>query len=224
MVTAIIFDTEVNSLDHKECIELAYSSFQWNETAETFEASQPITERFNPSHPIDAAAVAVHYIMPEQVRDCRPSSEATVPQVDYLIAHKVDFDAEVLGIMWGKRICTLALCQHLWPEFKSHKLSTMFLELNGITADNVNRIKLAHSAKEDVEILTNVIGHILQKTGIKTLPELYSLSEIARVPVIWTFGKHKGTKIVDSPRSYIEWMMRQSDVDQYLMKALKAAL
>lgn len=224
MVTAIIFDTEVNSLDHKECIELAYSSFQWNDTAETFEATEPIAERFKPLNPIDAGAIAVHFILPEHVQDCRPSQDATIPQVDYLIAHKVDFDVEVLGIMWGKRICTLALCQHLWPEFKNHKLSTMYLELNGITAENVNRIKLAHSAKEDVLILTNVIGHILQKTGIKTLPELYSLSEIARVPVIWTVGKHKGTKIADSPRDYIQWWMRQPDVDQYLMKALKAAL
>lgn len=226
MSTGIIFDTEVNSIDHKECIELAYAKV--NDDGGHIQATDPTCERFNPLNPIEAGAAAVHFITPQELTDCRSASEAEIPQVDYLIAHNVDFDCEVLGIMWGRRICTLALCRYLWPEFKQHTLSAMFLELNGISRQTVDRIKEAHAADEDVKLLIDVLGHILTKAKydhrcpeITSLKDLWELSEIARVPTVWAFGKHKGTPISETPRDYIQWMMRQSDVDQYLMKALK---
>lgn len=218
MATGIIFDTEVNSLDHKECIELGYAKMRDDGG---FTATEPIAERFKPANPIEAGAAAVHFITPHELADCRPSSEAELPEADYLIAHNVDFDCEVLGIMAGRRICTLALCRHLYPEFKQHTLSAMYLELNGISRETVGAIKHAHAADEDVKLLVNVIGHIVEKSSVKTLAELYSLSEIARVPTVWAFGKHKGTKISETPRDYISWMLKQSDIDPYLMKALK---
>lgn len=221
-MNAVIFDTEVNSLDHLECIELAYRKMRENQAGNIEVESETTVERFKPTKPIDAGAASVCLIAPEHLESCRPSSEATLPEADYLIAHNVDFDCDVLGIMAGRRICTLAMCRHIWPEFKSHTLSAMFLELEGINAANIEKIKDAHAADADVNILIVIIGHILEKTGIKSLSELHAFSEIARVPTVWAFGKHKGTRINETPRDYIQWMMRQPDVDQYLMKALKS--
>lgn len=42
------------------------------------------------------------------------------------------------------------------------------------------------------------------------------------MPTTFTFGKHQGEKIADVPLDYIHWMMRQPDVDPYLMKAMRA--
>jgi exodeoxyribonuclease X len=188
MATGIIFDTEVNSIDHKECIELGYAKV--NDDG-GLEVTEPICERFKPQNPIEAGAAAVHFITPQELADCRQASEAEVPQVDYLIAHNVDFDCEVLGIMWGRRICTLALCRYLWPEFKQHTLSAMFLELNGISRQTVDRVREAHAADEDVKLLIDVIGHIVQKAKydhrcqpVASLKDLWELSEVARVKAL----------------------------------------
>jgi len=35
------------------------------------------------------------------------------------------------------------------------------------------------------------------------------------------FGKYKGTKIKDLPADYVAWLLRQDDIDQYVLKALK---
>jgi exodeoxyribonuclease X len=36
-----------------------------------------------------------------------------------------------------------------------------------------------------------------------------------------TFGKHKGTAIADLPQSYVDWFLKQADVDKYLEIALR---
>jgi exodeoxyribonuclease X len=50
---------------------------------------------------------------------------------------------------------------------------------------------------------------------------LWKTSEIARIPSIMTFGKHKGANIKDIPWDYKQWLLKQPDVDPYLAKALR---
>ena len=47
------------------------------------------------------------------------------------------------------------------------------------------------------------------------------LSELARIPTVMTFGKHKGTPIKDVPADYKRWLLGQADIDPYLQKALR---
>lgn len=223
MSRGIVFDTEVNSLDSKECIELAFVEVDVYE-GQLVQHAAIQTSFFKPEQPFEAGAIAVHYILPTDVENSPPSADAKIPEAEFIIAHNVDFDCEVLKIDGPNRICTLALSRHLWPEFKSHTLSAMIIELQGANAETIGQIKNAHAADADVSLKLTLLRKILEKTGVKTLDELYRLSEVARVPTVWAFGKHKGTRIDETPRDYIQWMMRQSDVDKYLLKALKAAL
>lgn len=218
----VLFDTEVNSLDAKECIELAFCPVDL--TDGVYSSEKIITSRHKPTQPFEAGAVAVHYIGPDDVKDCPPSADAKLPDCEYLIAHNVDFDCEVLKIESGKRICTLALSRHLWPEFKAHTLSAMVLELFGMEQITVDLVKGAHAADADVSLKQMLLGKIIAKTQTRDMEDLYRLSEVARVPTVWSFGKHKGLAIADTPRDYIRWMLRQADVDKYLKKALQAAL
>ena len=48
------------------------------------------------------------------------------------------------------------------------------------------------------------------------------MSEIARIPTIMPFGKHKGLLLADVPSSYKQWLLGQSDVDPFLRKALES--
>ena len=219
MVTAVVFDTEVNSLDAKECVELSYAT---GDTDAGF--SDIVCYRYRPEGKFEAGAVAVHGILPEHVESCQPSSIAMIPDSEYVIGHNVDFDCDVLKIDGPKRICTLALSRSLWPEFKSHSLSAMILELYGMRPEILEIIRDSHSADTDVRMTIMLLEIILERSLMPQMPQLYELSEIARVPTVWSFGKHKGTRIDETPRDYIQWMLRQPDVDPYLMKALQAAL
>ena len=66
--------------------------------------------------------------------------------------------------------------------------------------------------------------HIIHQLNIQNIEELYIASEQARIPKSITFGKHKGTAIQDLPKDYIQWLLRQDDLDIYLRKALETNL
>lgn len=51
--------------------------------------------------------------------------------------------------------------------------------------------------------------------------ELWEASELARIPKVMSFGKHKGVEIKDVPPDYKRWLKSQPDVDPYLLKALE---
>ena len=57
---------------------------------------------------------------------------------------------------------------------------------------------------------------------IKTIDDLYTESEKARIPSTMPFGKHKGILLTDLPSDYKQWLLSQGDIDTYLRKALKA--
>jgi exodeoxyribonuclease X len=63
--------------------------------------------------------------------------------------------------------------------------------------------------------------HIIHHLNIQTIEQLYVASEEARIPKSISFGKHKGTSISDLPTDYVQWLMRQDDLDPYLRKALE---
>ena len=64
--------------------------------------------------------------------------------------------------------------------------------------------------------------HIMHHLNIQDIEQLYLASEEARIPKTISFGKHKGTAIQDLPIDYIQWLLRQEDLDTYLRKALEA--
>lgn len=219
-MSAIVFDTEVNSLDAKEVIELAHVECYF--VGDKLEYGEIESGLFKPSQPFEAGAVAIHGITPFDVEACDDSSKASIPEAEFIIAHNVDFDAEVMKITNAKRICTLALSRHLWPEYKSHTLSALFLELFGMTPANVKILRSAHTASVDVKILMDVLDAIVAKLQVKTMDELHQKSEAARVPTHMPYGKHKGALIADVPRDYVQWLLKQSDVCPYLRIAMSA--
>lgn len=182
-------------------------------------------ERFKPSGPISFGAMAVHHIMPQDLLGCRPSAEFALPAADYLIGHNVDFDWRVMGSPAAKRICTLALCRYLWPELDSHKQGAMMYFLFG--ADARDEVKGAHNALCDVkmcqQVLFRCVEELIQR-GIccDSWEDVWKASEVARVPTVMSFGKHKGAKIEDVPRDYMRWYLGQTETDEYLRKAFIA--
>ncbi|MBP9871265.1 MAG: DUF3820 family protein [Nitrosomonas sp.] len=220
MAKAIIFDTETTGINDPEIIEAAWIepmfSLRSDKIANSFYG------RFKPSKPISLSAMAVHHIMDEDLENCPPSSSFSLPDdIDYLIGHNIDFDWCAAGKPEVKRICTLALSRHLWPELESHTQSAMIYFLERDSARRLLQGK-AHSAFEDVLNCLIILGHIVKKLGgIDSWETLWKHSEIARIPTVMPFGKHKGTPIKDVPADYKRWLLNQPDIDQYLMKAIQ---
>ncbi|MEM1225859.1 MAG: 3'-5' exonuclease [Planctomycetota bacterium] len=217
--TAILLDTEVNNLIDKDPIEVAWAYWEFDGCGVIH------SRRFRPLGPISAGAALVHGILPCDLADQPPSSEAIefVPRADYTIAHNVDFDWEVMGSPPStKRICTLALARKVWPDFESHKLGALIYELRGFTPRTRDMLSNAHEAGADVGLLATVLDAIMGALGLSTIESLWEASESARIPEVIRFGKHSGSRIEDLPSDYVRWLLNQDWLDPYMRMALES--
>jgi len=223
MSKAIIFDTETTGITEPEIIEAAWIEPMFIDHLTGDKIANQFHGRYKPSKPISLSAMSVHHIMDEDLEGCLPSSSFSLPDdVDYLIGHNVDFDWAAAGKPDVKRICTLALSRYLWPELESHNQSVMIYFLERDHAREFLEGK-AHSALHDVQNCMIILEHIVSKLGdVDSWGTLWKHSEIARVPTVMPFGKHKGSAIKDIPSDYRRWLLNQPDIDPYLIKALQS--
>jgi len=225
MSLALLLDTETTSLVEPEVIELAYARLIAPHELDT----EVQCQRFRPSKPITYGAMATHHIIDEDLVDCPPwpGFEVIEDDVGYLIGHNVDFDWKAIGSPALKRICTLALARYLLPALESHSLSVLIYALHPTPATARGMVRDAHSAVTDVSNALYLLGAFIaalerQGRDIADWESLWQISEVARVPTIMPFGKHKGVAISDVPGDYKQWLLRQPDVDPYLVRALRA--
>lgn len=218
---AIILDTETTTNKETperplEVVELAWLPY---------EGQGGFCSLYKPTMPCTWGATAVHHILPEELLDKRPSAQAPrdLPQASYWIGHNIDFDWKALGSPNVRRICTLALSRSLWPECDSHTLSAMMYFIFGANAATRERLRNAHAATADCEFVRDLLGAIMTKTGATDLDDLWELSEEARIPKVWTFGKFKDQPIAAADRGYAAWCNRQPDFDPYYLTALRRA-
>lgn len=219
-IAAILFDTETTGFPPTEVIELA-----WVEILDTtFERADNIScERFRPDHQISLGAISTHHILPCDLLHCPPSSTAAIPPSTYIIGHNIDFDWEVMGKPPVKRICTLALARRIWPALDSHKLTSIFYHLHGLTSLTRDVVRNAHSALHDVAMNHQVLLAMIEKLQVTSLEDLWKASESARIPTHMTFGKHKGKKISEVDAGWVKWYRAQAETDPYLLLAFSKA-
>lgn len=223
-MTTYLLDTETTGVKEPRLVEAAWAecpSLHMDVIMEVF------CQRYNPGKPIEFGAMATHHITDENVADCPPASEfKLLANCEYLIGHNVDFDYQV-ALSCGpqpapKRICTLALSRDVWPQLDSHSLFAVAYSLNRQATQDCAR--QAHSAETDLLICAMIVRHLVQQLGVRSWEALWQASEAARVPKAMPFGKHRGMPIGDVPRDYRQWLLRQADVDPYLVTALKRSL
>jgi len=150
-------------------------------------------------------------------------------QTTYIIGHNVDYDItaiEKCGVDTSKLkpICTLALARRVWENAEAHNISALIYLISKGSDKARDMLKGAHRADADIILTANILMHIIHQLNIQNIEQLYIASEEARIPKSITFGKHKGTAIQDLPADYIQWLLRQDDLDLYLRKALETKL
>lgn len=218
-MTAICLDTETTGIKEPIPVEVAWAELRLGQGIATTEV---MVRRFNPGRAIEWGAMATHHITNEDVAACEPWTAFPMPEgATYMVGHNVDFDWDAIGRPAIKRICTLALARHTWPTLDSHRLGALIYFIEGPAARE--RVKDAHSAAADIAMTATVLRHVLAiHPEVTTWEQPHALSEVARVPTIMAFGKHKGLPIRELPADYVGWLRRQADIDPYLIKALEA--
>lgn len=216
---AYIFDTESTGITEPRLIEAAWVQVELEPLRDVARFSQ----RYNPQKIIELGALATHHIMDEDLADCPPYTEFKLPaDAGYIIGYNIDYDWSIIGKPEIKRICVLALCRYLWPTLDSHTQSAMIYYLNRVKAREL--LRESHSAAADVmncmRILWRVLS-VLEPQEKESWEALWKVSEMARIPVVISFGKHKGMEIKKLPADYKAWLLKQADLDPYLQKALR---
>lgn len=216
---AILFDTETTALQDGEIMELA-----WVPLGEDFKRQGNIrVQRFGTARPCTYGALATHHILPSEVEGLPLFRQENLPQAAYYIGHNVDFDLGAARRLARRTICTLAMAQAIWPGLDSHSLTALYYALHGRTELTRDVVRGAHSALDDVAMTHDVLLRILEKASLRTLEEVHSFSNLARIPTIMRFGKHKGTAVRDVPAGWVKWYRGLPDADPYLLKAFKLA-
>ena len=223
---AIILDTETHTLNGQP-IEIAYAPIEVNQGQLSLDKSQIFDQLYTVDEPISYAAMAVHHILEEDLVGQPHYSSFQLPQdTTYMIGHNIDYDLRAIekcGVDTShiKAICTLALARRVWPEAEAHNISALIYMISKGSAKAREMIKKAHRADMDIILTANILNQIIHQLNIQSLEELYTISEDARIPRSLNFGKHKGTLIADLPSDYVQWLLRQTELDPYLRKALE---
>ncbi len=225
---AIILDTETHTLNGQP-IEIAYAPIQIHDGKLTLDKSQIFDQLYRVDEPISYAAMAVHHILESELVDQPHYTSFSLPQdTTYIIGHNIDYDIRALekcgvDISKIKAICTLALARLVWPDAEAHNISALIYMITKGSAKARDMIKKAHRADMDIILTANILMHEIHHLKIQTIEELYTASEDARIPRTINFGKHRGTAITDLPADYMQWLLRQEDLDHYLRKAIENA-
>ncbi|KAA8734374.1 3'-5' exonuclease [Acinetobacter qingfengensis] len=225
---SLILDTETHTLNGYP-IEIAYLPI----TLEQQILHTDQTGIFDEYYSLDAdtsihfASMAVHHILPQDLLNKPSFRQFRLPQdCIYLIGHNIDYDIQAIArcgqsIQHIKPICTLALARYLWPQLESHSLSSLSYFISDDFEKTREMLRNAHNAKTDILLTAILLQKIITLLNIDNIGALYQQSQLARLPQFMPFGKYKGYPLTDIPIDYVQWLLRQDNLDPYLKQALE---
>lgn len=165
----------------------------------------------NPGKPIPVEAMAVHHIRDADVADKPPPDVAflrLMEGADVFAAHNAKFEQAFFAggaVPW---ICTYRCGLRAWPESPSHSNQALRYFL-GLELDE--RAMPPHRAGPDAFVTAHILRALL---GMTPSADLIRVSSEPALLVKCGFGKHRGKKWSEVPLDYLDWIMRQSDMDE----------
>jgi exodeoxyribonuclease X len=170
----------------------------------------------NPGRPIPPETSAIHHITDADVADAKTLADVTPfkasPDLIYA-AHNASFDRQFLTPEHvGDRpwICTYRCALRLWPEAPRHNNQTLryWLKPEGLVRELAEP---SHRAGPDAYVTAHILREMLKLASVE---QLIQWSNEPALLVKCGFGKHRGTPWKDVPRDYLEWILRQRDMDE----------
>lgn len=204
----VVADTETTGLGADAgVVEYAHAvcrlvEIDGNEQLEIISESSSLID---PKQPIPAGASAVHGITDDMVAG-QPTLGHYLshvfndgPDNFMLVGHNfIRYDWKYLKEHFPRPPvlgCSLNAARK-FLDLPNNKLETIYAQTGGPAEE-------AHRAAADVRMTVHIINHMLKSVSWAMLHEAMT----ARPPATMPFGKHKGKKVSDLPRHYIEWAL-----------------
>ena len=227
----LIFDTETHKL-HGDIIEAGALDFTF-ENGELKIGYEHDLGRFKPGEPISLGAMAVHHILDEDLKDCKPFTDFKIPvrlNTRYLIGHNIDYDVQAMNrtgfdfnaqlIQPFEAICTLAMARRLWPQLESHSLTALAYHVSENKRQTRICLKEAHSAINDCYTTFEILKAIVITAGLNDMEDLAAFSYNSRTPTHIFYGEYKGYAISDLPDQALDDLKENSE--GFLLSSLRA--
>jgi exodeoxyribonuclease X len=169
---------------------------------------------------IPAEARAVHHISDEDVAQAKAWNVVCNTFFDRenfsdlvaFAAHNAAFDQQwlppdLLGNL--PLICTYKAAVHIWPEAPRHTNQVLRywldLDMDRSIADR------AHRALPDAYVTAHLLREILKHASMEDL--IRWTNEPVLLPKV-TFGKYREQNWTDVPPDYLQWILRQQDMNE----------
>lgn len=191
----------------------------------------------NPGIPIHPEATAVHGYTDLDVADKPDWKKYLGEQMDTINEHDLQatvgynnasFDDRIAARVGYKPLrcidlikpCRMLKKLHNWP---GAKLTQSYEALVG------RKLEKAHDAFEDVKATLDLIAPAIKLAGVANLDALIAWYEKdeGTPNMVLNFGKHKGSKLKNLDRSYVEWLLGpkcEMTMSVELVKGLNACL
>lgn len=165
----------------------------------------------DPGVPIPPIASAVHHIVDADVQGKQKFSDLDIFEDDVTMyaAHFADFEKSFLKDI-GPWICTWKVAVTLAPNAPSHGLQALRYWL-GVDVDR-NIANEAHRAGPDAYVCAALLARMLN-SGKMTPEDMVTLSAGPVVLPHLSFGKHAKVPMEEVPTDYLDWMVKQRDMD-----------
>jgi DNA polymerase-3 subunit epsilon len=132
-----------------------------------------------------------------------------------VVAHNVSYDIPFFRPFCKQvtALCTMRLGQLLYPSLENFRLKTLASHLGVEVTPN-------HRALTDAKTCFELLKKYGQTNNL-TITELVNAANNFSPNATIPFGKHKGTKIVDLPSDYRNWLSENLDPDHWIVAMIK---
>lgn len=223
-----VVDIETTGLDPQKdkVVELAVVRCSLKDGVDST-GKRSYSKLVNPGIPIPASASAIHHITDDDVSHLSPKLSAIVVGDlvchDGLIdgyefaAHNAEFDFSFIPPISNAPVCTCRLARKLWPDLECYSNQFLRYHFKLSIPQHVREMQM-HRALPDATVTAFLLIHELNEVLARA--ENPDMADVGRL-VSWIaepmllrtirFGKHKGEKWSDVPKSYLSWMLKNME-------------
>ena len=165
----------------------------------------------NPGIEIPPEASAVHHLTLDHLasaishEDAQQAIAVSLTNTDYVVAHNAAFDSRFIHttIPW---ICTYRCAKHLVTANSYGNQALRYaLGLKPTLPENLS----SHRALYDSLVTVELFIYLLKQ--VKSLDELYRLTNTPILEKTLTFGQHRGKSFDAVPTGYLVWLQTLED-------------
>ena len=180
---------------------------------------KPKSRLYRPLNGIPPETMAVHHIteadFDAETPVCTEERLQTAiwsgQKPDALVAHNSEFEQLFIPASITKDLpwlCTQKIALRVWPDAPRHS-NQVLRYWRGLTLD-AGLAMPPHRAGPDAWVTAHLLAELAKTTTMEQMVDWSSKPK--QLPTI-PFGKHRGSKWANAPIDYLQWMVRQKEMN-----------